>query len=252
MTTGNLFTTQDSTANLSTHMVKAFGFVHQGAAGSSSLQFGTSSDTQHSSADSGTSANASDGVFGGNSGSAVVAGSGGAGAGGNNVYATQDHTASTDTVLTKMIDFSHQGAAGSSNLAFGTASATHQTSASSTTLANLDDGVFGVSGGQTGGSNTGVSSTGGSSTGGSSGAGSNVFSTNDSVVHFDSDMAKALSFSHQGAAGSSGLSFGTESITHQAASNSTTSSMFDDGAFGSNSDLFGSLLQSGGSHSLIG
>lgn len=228
-------------------MVKAFGFVHQGAAGSSSLQFGTSSDTQHSSADSGTSANASDGVFGGNSGSAVVAGSGGVGGGGNNVYATQDHTASTDTVLTKMIDFSHQGAAGSSNLAFGTASATHQTSASSTTLANLDDGVFGVSGGQTGGS-----STGGSSTGGSSGAGSNVFSTNDSVVHFDSDMAKALSFSHQGAAGSSGFSFGTESITHQAASNSTTSSMFDDGAFGSNSDLFGSLLQSGGSHSLIG
>jgi len=228
-------------------MVKAFGFVHQSAAGSSSLQFGTSSDTQHSSADSGTSANASDGVFGGNSGSAVVAGSGGVGAGDNNVYATQDHTASTDTVLTRMIDFSHQGAAGSSNLAFGTASATHQTSASSTTLANLDDGVFGVSGGQTGGS-----STGGSSTGGSSGAGSNVFSTNDSVVHFDSDMAKALSFSHQGAAGSSGLSFGTESITHQAASNSTTSSMFDDGAFGSNSDLFGSLLQSGGSHSLIG
>lgn len=247
MTTGNLFTTQDSTANLSTHMVKAFGFVHQGAAGSSSLQFGTSSDTQHSSADSGTSANASDGVFGGNSGSAVVAGSGGAGAGGNNVYATQDHTASTDTVLTKMIDFSHQGAAGSSNLAFGTAAVTHQTSASSTTLANLDDGVFGVSGGQTGGS-----STGGTGTGGSGGAGSNVFSTNDSVVHFDSDMAKALSFSHQGAAGSSGFSFGTESITHQAASNSTTSSMFDDGAFGSNSDLFGSLLQSGGSHSLIG
>jgi len=247
MTTGNLFTTQDSTANLSTHMVKAFDFVHQGAAGSSSLQFGTSSDTQHSSANSGTSAIADDGVFGGNSGSAAVAGSGGAGAGGNNGYATQDHTASTDTVLTKMIDFSHQGAAGSSNLAFGTASATHQTSASSTTLANLDDGVFGVSGGQTGGSNTG-----GSSTGGSSGAGSNVFTTTDSVVHFDSDMAKALSFSHQGAAGSSGFSFGTEGITHQAASNSTTSSMFDDGAFGSNSDLFGSLLQSGGSHSLIG
>jgi len=247
MTTSNFFTTQDSTANLSTHMVKAFGFVHQGAAGSSSLQFGTSSDTQHSSADSGTSANAGDGVFGGNSGSAAVAGSGGAGAGGNNVYATQDHTASTDTVLTKMIDFSHQGAAGSSNLAFGTATATHQTNASSTTLANLDDGVFGGSGGHTGGS-----SIGGSSTGGSGGAGSNVFSTNDSVVHFDSDMVKALSFSHQGAAGSSGLSFGTESITHQAASNSTTSSMFDDGAFGSNSDLFGSLLQSGGSHSLIG
>ncbi len=252
MTTGNLFTTQDSTANLSTHNVKAFDFVHQGAAGSSSLQFGTSSDTQHSSANSGTSAIASDGVFGGNSGSAVVAGSGGAGAGGNNVYATQDHTASTDTVLTKMIDFSHQGAAGSSNLAFGTATATHQTSASSTTLANLDDGVFGVSGGQTGGSSTGGSSTGGTGTGGSSGAGSNVFTTNDSVVHFDSDMAKALSFSHQGAAGSSGFSFGSESITHHDASNSTTSSMFDNGAFGSNSGLFGSLLQSGGSHSLIG
>jgi len=187
MTTGNLFTTQDSTANLSTHNVKAFDFVHQGAAGSSSLQFGTSSDTQHSSANSGTSAIASDGVFGGNSGSAVVAGSGGAGAGGNNVYATQDHTASTDTVLTKMIDFSHQGAAGSSNLAFGTATATHQTSASSTTLANLDDGVFGVSGGHTVGS-----STGGTGTGGSSGAGSNVFTTNDSAVHFDSDMEGAF------------------------------------------------------------
>ena len=247
MTTGNLFTTQDSTANLSTHNVKAFDFVHQGAAGSSSLQFGTSSDTQHSSANSGTSAIASDGVFGGNSGSAVVAGSGGAGAGGNNVYTTQDHTASTNTVLTKMIDFSHQGAAGSSNLAFGTATATHQTSASSTTLANLDDGVFGVSGGHTVGS-----STGGTGTGGSSGAGSNVFTTNDSAVHFDSDMVKALSFSHQGAAGSSGFSFGTESITHQATANSTTSSMFDDGVFGSNSGLFGSLLQSGGSHSLIG
>jgi len=240
MSTGNIVTTQDSATNYTNEMSKMFGLSHQGVAGASNLGFDTVNNTHQDSQNSATSSILDNGVFGvGSASGSGNAGSSGAGSNGN-VFTTNDHAVNFDSQMIKSFDFSHQGVAGSSNLAFGTANLTHADSQQSSTLANISDGVFGV-----GGSN------GSGSSGTGAGSNGNVFTTNDHAMNFDNQMIKSFDFSHQGVAGSSNLAFGIENTTHSTAASSATSASFGDGVAG-NSALLDSLLHMGGTHSLLG
>ena len=118
MSTGNIVTTQDSATNYTNEMSKMFGLSHQGVAGASNLGFDTVNNTHQDSQNSATSSILDNGVFGvGSASGSGNAGSSGAGSNGN-VFTTNDHAVNFDSQMIKSFDFSHQGVAGSSNLAF--------------------------------------------------------------------------------------------------------------------------------------
>ena len=179
----------------------------------------------------------------------------------NNLFMTDDNLLRVDTAMAKAFDFSHQGAAGSTELAFYKQSTTSLDAANSHASAISGDGMVGSgsgegsgqslqSGGSMGsgaGSNGSTGSSGSVDSSGSQGGGTdNAFLTNDHAVQFLSQTSKAFDFSHQGAAGSVNLTGYTAHSTAYEAANSHTSALFGDGVFGGHGAL------QDGSHSLLG
>jgi hypothetical protein len=239
----NSITTHDDAASAMTQAIKTIGFAHEGAAGSTSLNFGVAAATHQDAQSSSTAVNTSD-VGAGSSNGAVDAGtmdSGSSGGSGQNSFVTHDDASSYTQSLMKVLSFTHEGAAGSTSLTFGSAQQTHYEAQSSDTSAMFGDGLLSGWGSGSGGSSTDTST---------EGSGGNAFSTSDHAVSFDSELMKAIGFTHEGAAGSTSLGFQSGSATHWDSQSSSTSAMFD--------DLFGQGLWSGGdmhsdtAHSLIG
>jgi hypothetical protein len=242
--TANSVTTQDTATNAIQQAMEGLSFSHQGAAGSTSLNFGEAAATHQDAQSSSTATNLSDAALGGSSGSSSSGASpsttSGGASSGQNTFLTNDHATSYTQTVEKMLTFDHQGAAGSTSLSFGEVGQTHYDSQASNTSATIDDGLFGGNWGTGSAGGTGSSSQG--SSGGS--GGSNFFTTSDNNINFDSQMMKAFDFTHDGAAGSTSIGFETGSSTQWDSQSSSTSAMFD--------DLFGqSLWSNDASQSLL-
>jgi hypothetical protein len=251
--TDNSVTTHDKAVESMQHAAKMIGFNHEGAAGSTSLHFGTAKDVAHEEQTSSTSSMIGDGAWGGGSSNGSQSSAGKAVAGttsdsaADNVFTTHDKATASSEHLQKMFHFSHEGAAGSTDLSYGIEKQTHHESQESATSAMFDDLAWGSGKSGAGSWGEGSGSGSGSSSGGHPSA-DNVFTTHDKAVSFDSEFMKAFDFGHEGAAGSTSLGFETSKATHWESQESSTSSMFDDGLFGQ----IDSGVGNGTTHSLIG
>ncbi|WP_293863278.1 hypothetical protein [uncultured Alsobacter sp.] len=246
--TDNTVTTHDKAVEAMQQASKMVAFQHKGAAGSTGLHFGVAKQTASEEQKSSTSAMVGDGAWGEGS----SAGSGhddttsSSGSGSDNAFTTHDKASEASEHFQKMIHFTHEGAAGSTDLSYGVEKQTHHEMQESSTSAMFDDlGAWGGSQSEGSGSEGAWGS--GSGSGDQSG-GNNMFTTHDKAVSFDSEMMKAFDFNHEGAAGSTSLGFETSKATHWASQESSTSSMFDDGIFGQ----MDSGIGHGSAHSLIG